>query len=55
MRLARDVENMGEKFRVVVGKDERERGIETHLEDIGVDGRILLKRILNETVNRELD
>jgi hypothetical protein len=44
---------MGEKFRVMVGKNEKE--IETQLEDIGVDGRIIFKRILNETGSRGLD
>jgi len=46
------VENMGEKFRVVVGRAEREGEI---LEDIGQEGRIILKRILNGTGSRELD
>jgi hypothetical protein len=44
---------MGEKFRVVVGRVERER--ERDLEDIGQEGRIILKRILNGTGSRELD
>jgi hypothetical protein len=55
MRLAGHVENMAEKFRVVVGKAERERERERLLEGIGIDGRIILKRILNGTGSRELD
>jgi len=46
--LARDVENVGEKLWW-------EKLRERDLEDIGVDGRIILKWILNGTGSRELD